>query len=165
MKLKTLTLAAIVAAVGALSSCSPNRTTSVVSAAAYTTPETVVSHTEHDGSVTLRVWGKGSTKADAIEQAKKNAVYDVIFKDLRGAGGVNSQALVTEVNARERYARYFDPFFADGGEYLNFVKEEQANEASRLESKGSSIYNYGILATVNRPALRAQLVRDGILRP
>lgn len=165
MKIKFLTLAAIISAAGMISSCSPNRTTSVVSAAAYTTPETVVTDTEHDGSVTLRVWGKGSNKADAIEQAKKNAVYDVIFKDLRGAGGVTSKALVTEVNARERYANYFDPLFTDGGEYNKFVKEEKANEASRLESKGTAIYNYGILATVNRSALRAQLVRDGVLRP
>lgn len=165
MKLKFSTLAAIIVVLSVLCSCSSNRTTSVVSAAAYTSPETVIVNTEHDGTVTLRVWGKGSNKADAIEQAKKNAVYDVIFKNLRGASGNTSKALVTEVNARERYANYFDPFFADGGEYLKFVKEEKANDASRLESKGSSIYNYGILATVNRSAIRDQLVRDGVLRP
>lgn len=164
MKIKTLSLAFLAVAMLGLGSCT-NRTAKVVSAAAYTTPETVVTDTEHDGTVTLRVWGKGSTVADAIEQAKKNAVYDVIFNNIRGAGSAKSLALVNEVNARERYANYFDPFFADGGEYRKFVKEEKANEASRLESKGSAIYNYGILATVNLSALRSQLIKDGVLKP
>ena len=39
--------------------------------------------TELDGTETLRVQGKGSSKSDAIEQAKKNAVYAVIFQGIR----------------------------------------------------------------------------------
>ncbi|MDE5837912.1 MAG: hypothetical protein K2H39_02560, partial [Paramuribaculum sp.] len=118
-----------------LSACS-KKSTPVVSSAAYVSHETICMGVEHDGSQTLRVWGKGSTKADAIEQAKKNAVYDVLFKGIRGTGECNQRPLVPEVNARERYAKYFNPFFADGGEYNRFVKEESANEASRLEAKG-----------------------------
>ena len=29
---------------------------------------------------TLRAWGRGKNRTDAIEQAKKNAVRDVLFK-------------------------------------------------------------------------------------
>ena len=36
---------------------------------------------EQDGSQTLRVWGKGRNRVDAVEQAKKNAVYEVLFTD------------------------------------------------------------------------------------
>lgn len=140
------------------------KTTSVSKVSAYVSYETVCMGVERDGSQTLRVWGKGSTRADAIEQAKKNAVYEVLFKGIPGTGECEQRALVTEVNARERYSKYFNPFFADGGEYLKFVKEESANEASRLEAKGSSIYNYGIIATVDREGLRDQLVRDGVLK-
>ena len=32
-----------------------------------------------DGSQTLRVWASGRNRANAIEQAKKKAVYDVVF--------------------------------------------------------------------------------------
>ena len=35
---------------------------------------------ELDGSETLRAWGRGKNRTDAIEQAKKNAVRDVLFK-------------------------------------------------------------------------------------
>ena len=35
---------------------------------------------EQDGSQTLRVFGKGRNRSDAMEQAKKDAVYEVLFK-------------------------------------------------------------------------------------
>lgn len=130
---------------------------------AYTNFETTCMGSEGDGSQTLRAWGKGSNEADAIEQAKKTAVYDVIFKGIKGQGDCNKRALVNEVNARERYENYFDPFFSDGGEYKKFVKEEQTNKASRLKIKGSGMNQWGIIVTVDRPALRQQLIRDGIL--
>lgn len=164
MKIKFSAIVMALAIVAALSSCS-KKSTEVSKASAYVNYETVCMGVEHDGSQTLRVWGKGSTQADAIEQAKKNAVYDVLFNGIRGTGECERRPLVPEVNARERYGKYFNPFFADGGEYGKFVKEESANEASRLVAKGSSIYNIGVLVTVDREGLRNQLERDGILAP
>ena len=38
---------------------------------------------ELDGSVTLRSWGTGRNRIDAVDQAKKNAVYHVLFKGIR----------------------------------------------------------------------------------
>lgn len=137
----------------------------VVSSAAYSSFETICMGVEGDGSQTLRVWGKGANKADAIEQAKKNAVIDVLFKGIAGTGECAQKPLVTEVNARERYAEYFNPFFSDGGEYRKFVTEENANDASRLKAQGSSQVNYGIIVTVDREGLRKQLERDGVLKP
>jgi len=118
----------------------------------------------NDGSVVLRAWGKGPSIDKAIEQAKKNAVSDVIFKGVGTTNAYNQQPLVTEVNARERYADYFDRFFADGGEYANFIKESSNKDGSRVESKGNSRENYGVVVEVNRSALKRQLINDGILR-
>lgn len=160
MKVKYLSVGII--SIFLLGSCSKT-TTSVLSSAAYTTPEPVCMGVERDGSQTLRVWGKGSNAADAIEQAKKNAVYEVLFKGIRGTGECEKRPLVTEVNARERYANYFNPFFKDGGEYKDFVTEETAGKASRLEAKGSSIVSYGVIVTVDREGLRQRLERDGVL--
>lgn len=145
-------------------SCSKS-TTQVSSAAARTRFETTCMGVEQDGSQTLRAWGKGTNKGDAIEQAKKNAVADVLFKGIKGTGECNQTPLVPEVNARERYAKYFNPFFADGGEYRKFVKEETGGNYSRLEAPGSSTTNYGIIVTVDREGLRQQLEKDGVLRP
>ncbi len=99
-----------------------------------------------------------------MREAMKNAVSDVIFKGIKGGNGsYSTQAIVTEVNARERYAEYFDRFFADNGEYQNFVKETSAKDGSRTESKSSGRVNYGITATVDRSALVKQLTEDGVL--
>lgn len=45
----------------------------------------------------------------------------------------------------------------------DFVTEETAGKASRLEAKGSSIVSYGVIVTVDREGLRQRLERDGVL--
>lgn len=154
----------IVCALVLLNTGCSKKTVNVTSAAAYTNFETTCLGIEQDGSQTLRAWGKGRNKADAIEQAKKNAVSDVLFKGIKGSGECNQTPLVLEVNGRERYAKYFNPFFSDGGEYKQFVVEEKSNEASRIKARGSAMENWGIIVTVDREGLRQQLEKDGILK-
>ena len=47
------------------------------------TYETECMGIEMDGSQTLKAWGYGKNRIDAVEQAKKNAVRDVLFKGIR----------------------------------------------------------------------------------
>ncbi|MBD5206929.1 MAG: hypothetical protein HDS79_01460 [Bacteroidales bacterium] len=162
MKKQTLILGLICLCGLGIGSCS-KYTTQVSKSSAYTNYETVCLGAGHNGMQTLRVWGRGATEGAAIEQAMKNALYDVIFKGTSGSGECHQRALVTEVNARERYNEYFTPFFADGGEYQKFVHEEKGGKASRLQAKGGSLMGYGIVVTVNREALRQQLINDGVL--
>ncbi len=116
------------------------------------------------GSLTLRAWGGGPDRNQSVQEAMKNAVYDVIFKGVKGGGqSYATQALVTEVNARERYADYFDRFFADGGEYKKFVRETSTQDKSRIEAKSKGRQNYGLTVTVDRSALKEQLRNDGII--
>ena len=73
---------------------------------------------ELDGSETLRAWGRGKNRTDAIEQAKKNAVRDVLFKGVvAGSRECSVRPLITEVNAQERYASYFNSL--DSGSQLS----------------------------------------------
>lgn len=116
------------------------------------------------GLITMRAWGGGPDKARAIEEAMKNAVSDVIFKGVKGASGYAGQAIVTEVNARERYAEYFDLFFADGGEYKKFVTETSSKDKSRTRAKSDGRQNFGVTVTVDRNALKQQLRQDGIIK-
>ena len=45
------------------------------------------------------------------------------------------------------------------------MREETGNQASRLEAKGTSINNWGVIVTVDREGLRQQLEKDGVLKP
>lgn len=121
---------------------------------------------EQDGSQTLRVWGKGRNRTDAIEQAKKNAVNEVIFNGIRkGNKGYNLRPIVTEVNARERYQEYFDIFFMDGGEYLKYISMADCRTGStKRKVKDSSQVMYCITVRVLIPELRQRLIQDGVLK-
>ncbi len=120
---------------------------------------------ELDGSQTLRVFGKGKNKADAIEQAKKNAVRDILFKGINaGPGECSQRPLINEVNAQEKYAYYFNPFFKDKGSYRNYVKLDE-KRLSRIKSSNSTQENWGVVVTVDRTALQQQLIDDNIIKP
>ena len=47
----------------------------------YYTIESECLGSELDGSITLRAWGTGRNRFDAVDQAKKNALREVIFKE------------------------------------------------------------------------------------
>lgn len=115
------------------------------------------------GYITMRSWGSGPNLASAINEAKKNAVSDVLFKGFDTSNNYMARPVIHEVNARQRYAEYFDRFFADGGEYDKFVVETSSTDGSRTESKSQGRQNYGITVTVDRNALQNQMRADGII--
>lgn len=141
-------------------------TTDVASEYAFATFETECLGVELDGSQTVRAWGKGKNKADAIEQARKNAVRDVLFKGITsGSGECNKRPMITEVNAQEKYEYYFNAFFKDGGAYKNYVSSEDEKRTSRIKAKHSTQENYGVVVRVKRAELRERLIEDNILKP
>lgn len=121
--------------------------------------------TEMDGSVTLRVTGTGKNKADAQEQAKKNAVYAVIFEGIRdGKKGADYRPILTEVNARERYEEYFNIFFADGGEYKKYVSMADSKRYSKEKASNKLYKSYRLTVRVLRSKLKARLKEDNVLK-
>ena len=119
---------------------------------------------ELDGSQTVRVLGTGRNRADAIEQAKKNAVNAVLFTGIRGGkGGCDARPLISEVNAREKYEEYFNIFFMDKGEYMKYVSMEDKRRGSSVKSKTKNEKMYRITVRVLRSELKSRLKADGIL--
>lgn len=117
-----------------------------------------------DGTQTLRVWAEGNNRADAIEQARKKAVYDVTFVGIQAGGGeCNAYPVVDEANARTKYEEYFDRFFADGGEYTKYVSKEIENKKSVQKFQGTGRQTFGVVVTVDRSALRKRYTDDNII--
>lgn len=123
---------------------------------------------ELDGSVTVKAWGNGRNRADAVEQAKKNAVRDIIFQSvLEGKQDCPKKPLIMEVNAEEKYEDYFNKFFADGGEFRNFIslKDERIGEKiSRDRKKARESVTNGLVVRVLRSELKSKLIADGIIK-
>lgn len=120
--------------------------------------------TELDGSQTLRVQGYGRNRADAKEQAMKNAVWAVVFDGIRdGVAGCNMRPLVAEVNARERYEEYFNIFFADNGAYKEYVSLRDTKKRSGGKVKDKLGYSYDLTVRVLRAELKSRLVADNVI--
>ncbi|MDR1880386.1 MAG: hypothetical protein LBQ78_05585 [Tannerellaceae bacterium] len=143
-----------------LASC--KNTTSVAS---FSVSETECLGVELDGSQTVRAWGTGRDKADAVEQARKNAVYDILFKGIRGGvGGCAVRPLLTEVNAAERHERYFNAFFKDRGEYRKYASQKDERSGSKISESNQSQVKYGVVVRVLRSELKEKLIQDGIIK-
>jgi hypothetical protein len=146
----------------ALISCRSAKETKVAS---YHTYETECLGVELDGSQTLRVWGTGKNKRDAVEQARKNAVHEVIFKGVRkGKAECNLRPLLLEVNAEEKHEDYFQSFFADNGGYDNYISMEDEKRGSKVSEENSSYVKYGIVVRVLRSKLKERLQKDGLIK-
>lgn len=123
-------------------------------------------NTELDGSITVRVTGAGRNRLDAKEQARKNAVYNVIFKGVKveGRNSILSRPLVYEVNAEEKYADFMNIFFADGGKYLEFTSMDDRRALSNRKEKGGKQVEWSITLRVLRPQLRQYLIEQNIIK-
>ena len=123
---------------------------------------------ELDGSQTLKAWGNGRNRSDAVDQAKKNAIRDVIFSGIsEGKQECNVKPLIFEVNAQEKYEDYFNKFFADGGEFKNFISlrdERIFDKISRDKKKARESVTHGLIVRVLRTELKEKLIADGIIK-
>jgi hypothetical protein len=123
---------------------------------------------ELDGSQTLKAWGNGRNRLDAVEQAKKNAVNEVLFNGIyEGKTDCEKRPVVSEVNARQKYENYFNVFFADGGEYKNYVslKDERIFQKVSRDRKGArESVTHGYVVRVMRSELKTRMIQDGIIK-
>jgi len=124
---------------------------------------------EMDGSVTLRAWGTGRNRFDAVDQAKKIAVRDVLFKPTRnGSADCNPHPLVPEVNAEIKYEDYFNRFFSDRrGSYKKFCSGKDERLSNKIFRRGmgdSKMVTYSVIVRVLCSELKEQLREDGIIK-
>jgi hypothetical protein len=142
-------------------SCSSNKST----LSAFYSSETECLGTEYDGSLTLRVWGEGNTRNDAIEQAKKQAVHDVLFKGItRGVSDYHMRPLLTESNAEENHQEYFSTFFRDKGDYSKYVNFKDEKSNSRQKVSNRQVYKVGITVRLLSSELKNRLKADGLIK-
>ena len=129
------------------------------------TTDTVVISNELDGSLTVRVWGIGRNIADATNQARKNIVHEVIFQGVRNGNSTYTMTpLVSEANARTKYADYFDDFFSDRGDFDDFVYKIDARAFSKTVKIDRMQVAVCVTLRVDRPGLQRRLREDGIIK-
>lgn len=150
-----------VSSITLFSNCGSKQT----SVSSYYSTEPECMESELDGTETILTWGRGKNKADAKEQAKKNAIYAVLFEGIRqGNKSCSRRPLITEVNAREKYEDYFNNFLKDGGQYKKFVSESDKKGNSEVRSNNIHDEKIGFVIRVKRADLKQQLIKDNIIK-
>lgn len=119
------------------------------------------------GTVVVKVWSYSSKPAIASSQARKNAVHGVVFKGLAAKDRIPAKKpLVPDLDAQDKYADFFDSFFADNGDFMRFVTltNNGAVEAGDVMKVDKKTYKVGIVVTVNYGELRKALEEKGIVK-
>ncbi len=132
----------------------------------YYNYESRIIASELDGSYTLRAFGKGRNAVDAFEEAQKQAVYDILFLGVKSADSKiqSLRPLMMEVNAKEKYADYFNVFFADDGQYKEYcsLKERRVMTSNFSRTDVQSMAE--VTVCVFRSKLEKKLRADGIIK-
>lgn len=151
----------IVMVLSVLASCGSKE--KVVQTAAYREQPTECLGKAMDGSLTLKVWAKGTSRMEAIREAKKKVISEVLFQGIAGSGDCNTYPVVDAPNARTQHEQYFNKFFSDGGGFKKFVDEvEKRSEADNFQGANSQQV-YGVVLKVDRPALKQRMQKDKII--
>ncbi len=130
--------------------------------------ETECYGSELDGSITVKAWGNGRNQSDAVEQAKKNAVRDIIFKGIQnGKSDCSRVPLLLDPNAQQKFQEYFFNFFTDSGEYKNYInlKDERFfDKVKRNKKKARESVTNGLVLRVLVYDLKKKLIKDEIIK-
>ncbi len=117
--------------------------------------------TDIDGSLTVRVASFGKNKSDAKMQARKDAVYEVIFKGIKVANNAQmSRPLLYEVNAEEKYQDFFNEFCVDGGKFTQFGTLQGASSSTTHTRREGSQKRTWINVRVQRAELKRYLTES-----
>lgn len=119
-----------------------------------------------NGTATIVSYGTGMNGKEAVNQAIKTGIYDLLFTGTRSSRvECNIKPIVPEVNAREKYQSYFNEFFKVDGEYLNFVSRGTSSRKITTNTSRNSAPRilYKTTFHLNVSDLKSKLIEDQIL--
>ncbi len=111
-----------------------------------------------EGDYIIKGWGNGSTKAEAINQAKRNVINDIMLNGIQK--GCKILPLIIELNANKKYENYFYEFFSkeDLDQFIKIEKSPKTLKKSRSKT------TYGVKFRVKRQLLKQKLITDNIIK-
>ena len=138
----------------------------VRSTQAFYNYESRIISSELDGSYNIRAFGRGRNAVVAYDEARKQAVYDILFNGVQSSNSRISslKPLMLEVNAKEKYEDYFNEFFADGGLYRKFTNLHDTRIITENWHNDGLQVLVQVSITVDRKALKQKLIDDNILK-
>ena len=122
-----------------------------------------------DGTKLVKVWGYGPTPEEAVRHAKELGVACAIFRGFpAGSNGsaATTPAIVTDSDAADKHAEFFENFFTPGGRYLQYVNlstDAPPSGADRIKVNKKT-YKCGVTMSIAFDELRKYLEEQKIAR-
>jgi hypothetical protein len=122
-------------------------------------------YAEHSGIIVVKGWGKGSNRLDALDNAQKNALEEVMLTGIQnGKQECGSRPLILKVNAKEVYADFLIDFFGKKGEYKKFIKRSRGGFKTIPDRKGGrGFVVYGVILEIDKEKLNQMLKKKNII--
>ncbi|MES2266896.1 MAG: hypothetical protein V4520_09055 [Bacteroidota bacterium] len=119
-----------------------------------------------DGSQQVLAFSGLRNKQDAIEEAKKVAIREVLFNGLReGKPDCDVKPILNEANVQSNNEAYFNNFFVSQYKTFALYIEERAGQKAKAQQKVKDVpQSTGYVIKINRPALKEKMIADGILK-
>jgi len=121
-------------------------------------------YSEQSGIIIVKGWGKGSNRLDAIENAQKNALEEVMLTGIQnGKQECGTRPLILKVNAKEVYAEFLSDFFGKRGDYKKYIKPSKGGLKTIPERKGGRGFEaFGIVLEIDKEKLKEFLKKKNI---
>lgn len=100
----------------------------------------------------------------ATEKAKKNAIHAVIFKGVSGEKCTSKRPLLEDAVLDQEKEKFFESFFADGGDYMKFVARSLDASGSQVTKLSRREYKVSVKVDVNINQLRKHLEKMNIIK-
>ena len=120
---------------------------------------------EFDGSQTVLSFSSKRNREDAIEDAKRAAIRDILFSGItEGKPDCDVKPIVNEANAYANHEAYFTRFFAnDYRPFATFMEERTGQKSKKNQNVKDVVQSKCFVFKINRPGLKQKMISDGIL--
>jgi hypothetical protein len=121
-----------------------------------------------NGIQTVKAWGIGLVEKDAILNARRRAIDDVLFKGLRGGNSsCNMRPIISNPNTKINQENYFNIFYAPNGafeRYAGLPEENWLRRKLKINKKNEGKLAYEIIIEIDILGLKKQLRNDNIIQ-
>ncbi|MBS3738251.1 hypothetical protein [Mesohalobacter halotolerans] len=130
--------------------------------------ETECVSVDRNGIQTVKAWGIGLNEKEAILNARRRAVDDILFKGIRGGNSsCEIRPIILNPNKRRDNINYFNRFYAPKGlfeQYAGLPDENWLRRKLKTNKKNDGKLAYEIIIEVDVMGLREQMKRDNLIQ-
>ena len=130
--------------------------------------ETECVSSDGNGIQTVKAWGTGNDEKEAVLNARRRAIDDVLFKGIRGGTSFcDVRPIISNPNTRRDMEQYFYKFFAQGGAFENYAglpEENWIRQKLKINKKNKDNLAFEIVIEVDMMGLKDQMRRDNIIQ-